>query len=372
MVVLIPSYEPDHKLVTLIAAIRADDPAVPIVIVDDGSGPAYAAIFAAARESRCDVVTHSRNRGKGAALKTGFAHVAARYPQHDVVCADCDGQHTVTDIARVGAATHERRDGIVLGARGFDGDVPLRSRFGNTVTRTLFGWLTGTHLGDTQTGLRGYPAYLLGWLQDVPGDRFEYELEVLLAARRLGLAIHELPIGTIYLDGNASSHFDPIRDSIRVYVPLVKFATASLTAFAVDAAVFFALLALGAPLLWSVVLARVTSAAFNFSANRRFVFGDRRGGPWRAVRYALVALVILALNATLLAVLIGHLSVPVVPAKLGTESALWLVSFAAQRRWVFADPTSTDPTALETTGRATREPARSGRATRAHSIGDGL
>lgn len=344
MVVLIPAYEPDHKLIGLIAAIRANDPCLPIVVVDDGSGPGFATVFAAARARDCEVVTHPHNRGKGAALKTGFAHVAAYYPGNDVVTADCDGQHTATDIARIGAATRDHRDGITLGARQFDGDVPLRSRFGNALTGKLFGWLTGAAVGDTQTGLRGYPAYLLGWLQGVPGDRFEYELEVLLAARRLGLALHDVPIGTIYLDGNASSHFDPIRDSIRVYVPLLKFAASSLTAFAVDTAAFFVLYALGAPLLAAVVLARIASAAVNFTTNRRFVFGSRTR-PRSLTRYAAVAAALLAANYFTLAGLTGVLGVPVVPAKLATELALFAASFAAQRRFVFTGP-STPPDAV--------------------------
>ena len=205
MIILIPAYEPDEKLVDLVTSLRCSGQT--IVVVDDGSGTEYRPVFHRARSLGCDVIGHLPNRGKGDALKRGFRHIAAVYPGQDVVCADCDGQHTLPDIARVADAVGEHRAGIVLGSRQFAGDVPLRSRFGNDVTRMVFRVATGRRLQDTQTGLRGYPAWMLGWLQTIEGERFEYELEVLLAARRAGVELHEVSIATIYLEENASSHF---------------------------------------------------------------------------------------------------------------------------------------------------------------------
>lgn len=122
-----------------------------------------------------EVLTHPVNRGKGAALRTGFAHIRAHHPGEPVVCADSDGQHTLLDILRVAAAIDDEVD-MVLGVRRFTGRVPLRSRVGNLFTAGLFALVTGHWIADTQTGLRGYPHRQLDWLADVPGDRFEYEL----------------------------------------------------------------------------------------------------------------------------------------------------------------------------------------------------
>lgn len=224
MIVLIPAYEPDDHLVGLVTDIAADDPTQRIVVVDDGSGSAFRRIFDAVRSCGADVITHPVNRGKGAALRTGFAHIAAAFPGDDVVTADCDGQHTLTDIRRVAVALAERPGAVVLGARCFRGDVPWRSRIGNDATKHLFRVITGRRLADTQTGLRGYSSSLLPWLATIAGDHFEYELEVLLDATRSGVPLHEVPIEAIYLCGNRSSHFRPVRDSVRVYVPLVRFA----------------------------------------------------------------------------------------------------------------------------------------------------
>ena len=334
--VLIPAFEPDAKLVRLIESIRASAAALPVVIVDDGSGPEHARVFEIAASLGCDVITHPYNRGKGAALKRGFAHVADRYPQHDVVCADCDGQHDVADIFRVAAALQSHHSAIILGTRQFGGDVPVRSRIGNGLTRIVFRLTTRTELDDTQTGLRGYPAWLVGWLRDIPGERFDYELEVLLAARRCGIELHELPIQTIYIAGNESSHFDPIRDSVRVYIPFVKFSASSLTAFAIDTALFFVLFAATGRLALAVVVARVASGTVNFVTNRRLVFagGDRRT-LLTAGRYAGLAGVLLVANYAALRTLVDDLAMPVVAAKLPTEVILFVASYQCQKRFVF-------------------------------------
>ncbi len=164
------------------------------------------------------VLTHDRNRGKGTALKTGFAWVAGHAPGETVVCADSDGQHLVRDIVRVACAVQPGT--MVLGGRKFTGKVPVRSRLGNSVTRHVFRALSGVPVYDTQTGLRAYPHELLDWLCSVPGERFEYEFQALLRARTAGIRIVEVEIETVYEVERRSSHFRPVRDSVRIYTPL--------------------------------------------------------------------------------------------------------------------------------------------------------
>jgi len=164
MIILIPAYEPDQQLPALIRSIRAREPHVPIVVVDDGSGQQYRDVFVGVRALGGHVISYGRNRGKGFARKTGFGFIAENLPGHDVVCADSDGQHTVVDILRVaealGQVRAEARSSatMVLGSRSFTGDVPARSRLGNNATKALFALATGERIPDNQTGLRGYPA----------------------------------------------------------------------------------------------------------------------------------------------------------------------------------------------------------------------
>lgn len=341
MIILIPAYEPDAKLVKLVNAILSANPEQRILIVDDGSGPKYHPLFDTTQQLGCEIVRHEENRGKGFALKVGFAHIANNYPEQSVVCADSDGQHTAHDILRVGAELNTT-SGIVLGSRQFDTDVPARSRLGNTATRSIYRLLTGSKLRDTQTGLRGYPAELLPWLQSIPGDRFEYELEILLAAKQHGHELHEISIQTIYLKENASSHFRPIRDSIRIYARFLRFAMSSFGAFIIDASIFFALMAATGNLALSVVVARLVSASVNYLTNHQLVFTDHGVQKRTAARrYASLVTVLLVANYLLIRLLTVGLAVPLLPAKVLVEMGLFLASYRVQQRFVFAaSPTS--------------------------------
>lgn len=334
-VILIPSYEPDDRLVRLVDSLGSST-SVPIVVVDDGSGPQFAAFFAAVARAGATVLTHQVNRGKGAALRTGFVHVVQAFPGADVVCADSDGQHRVDDILRVADEVRSGSADLVLGGRRFTGTVPLRSRVGNTMTRHAFALATGRQVHDTQTGLRGHAAATLPWLLGIGGDLFDYELRVLLAAAREGLRLREIEIDTIYLEGNASSHFRPVRDSLAVWGQLLAFTASSLTGFAVDVVLLALLHSLTGSLLAAVVGARVISAAVNFTLNARFVFPRRGRSAWLGAlrRYAALAVVVLVANALLMEALVivtGSLAV----AKVATEVVLFLASYLVQRTAVF-------------------------------------
>jgi glycosyltransferase involved in cell wall biosynthesis len=227
IVVLLPVYKPSAHLLTVLTELRAAEPQCRFVIVDDGSGSSAGSVLHQAETLGGTVLRHLGNRGKGRALKTGFRYAEEHHPGVDVICADADGQHSVTDIVRV--AERVRATGhTVLGVRRFAENVPLRSKVGNTVTQVLFRAATGRGVQDTQTGLRAYPGSLLGWLRTVPGERFEYEMNVLLEAARAGHPIEQVVITTTYLDDNASSHFSALSDSARIYWPLLRYAAATL------------------------------------------------------------------------------------------------------------------------------------------------
>jgi len=345
MIILIPAYQPDARLVTLVTDLRLAAPEMSVLVVDDGSGDAYRPVFDAVRAAGAEVIGHPANLGKGHALKTGFRHVLTRHPGADVVCADSDGQHRVRDILRVAARVdhHAGRTDppLVLGGRRFTGRVPLRSRVGNALATHAFRLSTARSIRDTQTGLRGYPAALLEGLLGVHGERFEYELNTLLEATAAGRRIDEIDIETVYLEGNASSHFRPVVDSLRVMRPLLIYGAVSVGSFLLDVAalqVFVGLVFAGwsGALVLSVVCARLVSGSVNFLLNRHLVFTARR--PRRLGRDAAAYL---ALAATLLAASYAGLAwltlagLPLLAAKLLTDAVLYLVSFQVQRRLVF-------------------------------------
>ena len=181
-IALIPAFEPSGELLNLLAGLSAAH--FQIVLVDDGSGLNYRWIFSSALRF-ADVLIQDTNKGKGSALKTGLAHIKKHYPKSAVVVTlDADGQHSVTDAQKVTEAAYLNPGKLVLGCRSFGGDVPARSRFGNTVTRFVYRAATGLCVSDTQTGLRAFGAEMIPLMQEIAGERYEYEMNVLLECSR--------------------------------------------------------------------------------------------------------------------------------------------------------------------------------------------
>jgi glycosyltransferase, group 2 family protein len=335
MVVVIPAYEPDEKLLHVVADLRRDT-AYAIVVVDDGSSAAAQPVFAALPED-VTLLRHAENRGKGRALKTAYEYIAAHFPQTEgVVTVDADGQHLPADVARVSEEWAAHPEALVLGSRRFTGNVPWRSRTGNAITRAVFRLSTGVAVFDTQTGLRAFAVSRIPMMLEMRGERYEYEINVLLYATRQRIPIREVTIETVYIADNASSHFHPLRDSWRIYKMILLFVASSLLSALVDYVLvlaFSAVFAMQAQgLLLSVVLARVISSFLNYMLNRKFVFGDRSRRS--VLRYYLVAAGILLANYGLLSALSAVL--PLALAKLLVELALYPLSFYLQRKFVFA------------------------------------
>lgn len=336
MNVLIPSYEPDERLLRLIEQLR-ELGRFPIVVVDDGSGEAYSKLFQAVQELGCTVITHSRNKGKGYALKTGFRYFEQKGTEDGIICADSDGQHLPIDIMRMARQIEEHRGHVILGSRRFTGQVPLRSRFGNAMTRFVFSFTTGKRIYDTQTGLRGYSADMLSWLCSIPGDRFEYEMNLLLEAPDAGYPFIEVPINTVYLNHNESSHFRPIADSTRVYMPFLKFSATSVLSAVIDYLLLLLIHLFSSSLLLAVIGSRLSSSIFNYTMNRNYVFSNRNKSNMQAsmTKYFSLVVVILMLNYGLMYLCYEKLGIPLLAAKLLTEASLFLFSFWSQRKFVY-------------------------------------
>ncbi len=229
VVVIIPAYKSSNNLVSFVQGLIIQNN-LKIVVVDDGSGAEYESIFDQLKNIGVIVLHHDKNLGKGRALKTAFNYCLNNFDDVvGVVTADDDGQHLQKDVLRVIEALKQtiivvpNKNNLILGARQLDKKVPLRSKFGNFITRNIFYLVTGQKLSDTQTGLRGIPFVFLQNLLNIKGDRYEYEMNVLLSAKKLGMKIIQIPISTVYIKGNKSSHFNPIKDSFKIYSSIIKF-----------------------------------------------------------------------------------------------------------------------------------------------------
>lgn len=335
VLVLIPAYKPDAKMLSLCRALRGEG--LDVLLVDDGGGAQYCFLFDEAEALGCTVARHAVNLGKGRALKTGLNEALNRFgAMAGVITADADGQHTPEDILRVRDALLLHPDSLILGARAFQGEVPFRSRAGNSITRVVYHFVSGCKCSDTQTGLRGIPAAAIPAILRLPGERYEFEMEMLLRLKEMKLSLFEVPIATIYENNNEGSHFNTLRDSARIYGVIAKFMLSSLLSFVIDYGLYLVLLkGMGVAAAVSYAFARVVSSLFNYAVNRSTVFHGR-GGRSSIVRYYLLAVCQLCAGVGLV-YLLGLAGLPESVMKIPVDISLFFISYLIQRDFVFLD-----------------------------------
>ncbi|MGN0305307.1 MAG: GtrA family protein [Lachnospiraceae bacterium] len=332
-IALIPVFEPSPVLIEILTQLKKLG--MEIVLVDDGSEADFGEVFSKA-SLFAEIITHPVNRGKGAALKTGMEYIRRNYGKNCIiVTVDGDGQHRTKDAERLCRMAAKYPEGLVLGCRELKGNVPLKSRIGNMLTRWIFVLLTGIRLKDTQTGLRAFRATLIPLLLSIPGERYEYEMKVLLEFARKKILIQEVEIDTIYLDNNSASHFHLWRDSFLIYKELLKFSAASFVGFLVDYALYSLLIFTTSNLRIANVGARIISATVNYILNRRFVFRSTKSIFVSTIQYILLATAILFFNTLLLEFLADTCQINRMLAKLCSETVFFFVSWLVQRCVIF-------------------------------------
>ncbi len=346
--IIIPSLNPDEKLMKVVCGLEEmgfDD----IIVVNDGSREENLQNFPSETDHpSCKILTHSVNRGKGAALKTAFTYfLENRKDRIGVVTVDGDNQHKPADVLACAEAM-ESTGNLVLGVRDFSlPHVPKRSRFGNRTTSLVFRLCCGMKISDTQTGLRAFPLEILEDMCEVEGERFEYETNMLLSLSKYGIKISEVKIETVYIEENQTSHFRPVRDSMRVYSQILKFVASSLIAFAVDNSIFaIGLSILGKPnRLLCFIVARAFSSVLNFILNKKTVFKNTDNVVVTLLKYYALAIPILLISeigvgfavANFGEELLGAAGVMFTTAvKIVIEFVLFILSYRIQRQWVFS------------------------------------
>src|SRR5579864_3126098 len=307
-IILFPAYNPSAELADLVRQLASDERVGAVVVVNDGSGPEYQTIFdAIAAIKKTHVLAHVINLGKGAALKTGLNYAACQFPDAvGVVTADADGQHVPADILSLACSLIEDPAAFAIGARRFSREIPFRSYLGNRLTGFVFACLTGRHLHDTQCGLRALPKSLIPRVLRIEGQRYDYEMSMLFYAATNYHEIREIPIETVYLDHNKSSHFHPLLDSAKIYYKLIQFYASSALAALLDLVVFGVAMKLTHNLLLSFLVGRLLIAAFvNFNINRRLVFQSKANLLRSLARYYLTFAIFASVSFSAIRVLIA-------------------------------------------------------------------
>lgn len=362
-VLIIPSLNPDEKLVRYLKELAANG-FHKILLVNDGSSTEAAPVFEQAGSlEECDLFVHTVNMGKGRSLKDAFNIYCQKYAKDylGVITADADGQHTVQDIIRLDTALAAYQNSLLLGVRDFDSpSVPWKSSFGNKITRNVLRFLiggarqadeefyTGTctkAISDTQTGLRAIPNRLLKDYLALPGERFEYETNMLIQALHSHTPVKEIRIQTVYMDNNSQTHFRPIADSMAIYrqifATFFKYTLASLSSFLIDYGIYsLLLLLLGflplAQKIWiCAATARILSSLYNYAVNKAVVFQNKLNARKTLERYYLLCIIQLCCSAQLVWLLCSYTGLSAAVAKLIVDTLLFVASYYIQKNWVF-------------------------------------
>lgn len=348
LAVVLPSLDPDEKFSGVVKGL-VDSGFENIVIVDDGSDEEHQKYFAEAEKNpQCHIIHHGVNKGKGCGLKTAFRYVLDNIPEAEgVVTIDGDGQHLLKDIIACGELMLEKQDKVIMGCRDFtQPGVPPRSVAGNKTTSRLFRICYGIKLSDTQTGLRAIPREYLDCFCGIAGERFEYETNMLLNMKRMGIEFIEQPIETVYDPDDYSSHYDAVKDSWRIFKVMFKFLMSSLGSTLIDLGLFYLIMRFfGAAMgkyaeLASTVIARVFSSFANFNTNNKVVFGNKGKYGRALLRYYCLCIPQMLVSAGLVTLINGLLSnsAPFIATliKFAVDTCLFFISYHIQREWVFS------------------------------------
>lgn len=216
--IVIPAYNAAATIAAVVEETRALG--YPLLVVDDGSTDDTVERIAGLD---VQVLRHAENRGKGAALRSGFSW-ALENGCSAVVTLDSDGQHDPTAIPRLVSAAREQKFDILIASRSsqFAEMAGLRNswnRFGVWCVRKK----TGFEITDSQSGFRYYSARLLKSIE-LAANGYEMEMEVLMRAWRGGFSIGSLPVAARVADGRSTSHFRPVRDTWNICMTFLKYA----------------------------------------------------------------------------------------------------------------------------------------------------
>jgi glycosyltransferase involved in cell wall biosynthesis len=189
-----------------------------VVLVDDGSSDDTARV---AESAGAKVLRHAVNRGKGAALKTAFTW-ALQQGFDSVITLDADGQHLAAEIPKFVEARASSGADLIIGGRAhLFGQMLPRRRFANRFSARMIALVSGSVVTDSQSGYRLYSRNLLEKLT-LRADGFDMESEVIVRAGRAGLRVVTIPIELGFVDGVATSHYKPIKDSLRIAWTVLK------------------------------------------------------------------------------------------------------------------------------------------------------
>lgn len=349
IVIIIPSYEPDDRLLGLLNLLNQN--LFSVVLVNDGSDKKYDMYFDAAESKYgVEVIRYSVNQGKGYAIKKAFEYCIETYTNlQGCITVDSDGQHSIKSIMKLKTEAEKSKESLILGVRDFNGpQVPDKSKFGNNLTRKMFKLLYRVDISDTQTGLRYIPKSFMLELLHLKENRFEFETKMLIEAIKNKVAIKEVGIETIYdSKENHQTHFRPIVDSVRIYKLFLgnfcRYVLSSLSSCIIDLFIFNTICIVCRRkfdsyiyISLATIIARVFSSIYNYMVNYRYVFMSKKKHRATMIRYFGLVVIQMCLSACLTSLFVTITGVSAeLYVKIPVDLGLFFVSYYIQKRYVY-------------------------------------
>ena len=342
--VVIPSYNPDVKLSMLVDELIMSGFS-DIIIVDDGSDFGIRNVettFEYVKEkAECTILHHPSNLGKGMALKTGF-----KFCMHNrgkdtlIVTMDDDGEYSVADV---NACLEDYEEHLKAGT------YSTKRLVVNKIAGIAMTYLCGVDVKDVQTGLRLIPIKYMKKLLKVEGERFDYEINMLVELKYNNIATAEHIISKERETTIRYAKYNPIWDICRLIAVMLKYAASSLAATALDVVLFYLIILSmddtlldidkSAGMFMATVVARVVSSTFNCVVNKRTVFNSDEPMKWVIIKFyifsILRALVSYAMILGASYMLGTYADTATVIVKLIVDLILFFAGYGIQKKFIF-------------------------------------
>ncbi|MDO4466047.1 MAG: bifunctional glycosyltransferase family 2/GtrA family protein [Bacillota bacterium] len=339
IVLVIPAYNPDAHLSSLLNDLLYKWEG-PIVVVDDGSEDK--SYLRSIQKSNVHLLEHYVNLGKGRSIKNAINYSLITYKDiMGFVLADCDGKFSYKDILKVAYTLSMHPNHLILGARDMNSpNWPSSLRWGNKIFTQVMNFTFDLSIHDSQSGLRGIPKEYAATCLNLPGDRYEFDTNVLLSSKKAKIDIKEVAIETNFLEGDAEdTHFKPFKDTLEIASAIIKFAASSGACSVLDL-FLYSFFCTGIftgkySILLATVTARIVSSTLNYLINRKMVFDADHTDFKTKEKYFLLVVGIMISSAILVSLLTSIIPLPSLIIKLLVDFLLWFANYYFQRTWVF-------------------------------------
>ena len=312
-IAIVPTYEPDENLIDVVTNLKKEN--FYVIVVNDGNKKKYDKYFEKCNPSK--LISYKENKGKGYAIKTALKYIKDNYDSYIIVTIDSDGQHKVNDAIKLCKYVENHPNEYILGKRIRNKKVPLRSKIGNEITKTVFNIVSNQKIYDTQTGLRAFSNKLINYMINQKGNRFEYEMNTLLNAKNNDIKLTEIEIETIYINHNRSSHFNTIKDSYKIYKNIFKYTLPYIISFIFEMIFFILLIKNNISYNYSCILSTLLYLVLIIIVDKKIVMNNK------IIKYLLYILSTICLDLLIFIILSNYINIYV--TKILTELIMLLL-----------------------------------------------